>query len=164
MWCKVSTALLCSLVDQGMTSGQIQREMTVQGYPLTRNAVIGKLHRIGLKTHRLPSVKKPPEPKKPAGQGQFGWPRWSGEPEEVPVKHRERLHLSYDKPVGIHALNHRTCRWPLWGLADKHEQRLYCGAPTAKRPYCEQHRTIAGRLYTQSASTREPKRPFITRA
>jgi GcrA cell cycle regulator len=101
---------------------------------VTRNAVIGKVHRMQLPTRDVilkakPVVVRPPKPhrtifkvKKP-------------KPEPDPV---------VDYSCIIIDLTNTTCRYPLWTIdAVPFAVKFYCGAPGADmsvgQPYCRKH-------------------------
>lgn len=114
---------------------------------VTRNAVIGKIHRLGLAGRMTPSTprrarvrrdqvrparraalpKPPPPPTAPA----VGARPWA-------VGAVEAVARVFDTC----ALSARICRWP---VGDPLQAGFgYCGAPvTGKGPYCEPHRLIA---------------------
>lgn len=108
----------------------------------TRNAVIGKRHRMGLAGRQKPKAPpKPPRPPRPE-------PKWISatvpalleqaplpEPEFVanPMPKRQRRTLLQ--------LTNETCRWPIGhpGAPDF----FFCGGQTATGPYCAGHGRIA---------------------
>jgi hypothetical protein len=126
---------------------------------LTRNAIIGKLHRDD-ELHRLvgkqySAVKmqreKPPKPKRPAipslkvkpdknGQNglNFGFPVGkSAPPQPMPPEPSGIRHLP------LLGLRSRECRF---AIAEDHSvigYHLFCGRPTGGDVYCREHRTIA---------------------
>ena len=117
-WTDDRVNLLAQLWNDGKSASEIA---TVLG-GVTRNAVIGKAHRMGL----------------------------SGRPSPIQrnVKPRNKVvKLPQDKPVdgGIKMmeLSARTCRWPLGD--PKESDFSFCGcAPVPGLPYCPEH---AARAY-----------------
>jgi GcrA cell cycle regulator len=105
---------LKKLWDDGLSASQIAKEL---GEGVTRNAVIGKAHRLGLKSRPSP-VKTDKEKKKAA-------------PKKVAKKSDKQL-------VTLLDLTDRMCKWPLGhpGDADFH----FCGKPSEPgMPYCAGH-------------------------
>ena len=105
---------LKKLWDDGLSASQIAKEL---GEGVTRNAVIGKAHRLGLKSRPSP-VKTDKEKKKVA-------------PKRVIKKADKQL-------VSLLDLTDRMCKWPLGhpGDADFH----FCGKNSEPgMPYCASH-------------------------
>jgi len=117
------------------------------GSGLTRSAIGGKLHRLGLKTR----VVRPRKPK--AGKaGKFGAGKLvnhghyfkiaEGYPgvEEAKADPEAFVHR-----CGIMELENCSCRWPVGDSQSK--EFFFCGAPGADlfghRPYCSYHERIA---------------------
>jgi len=140
-WTEDKIAALKERLDQGEPYSAIARALGAK----SRNAVIGKAHRLELfrLAHRkrnngatmtavnpgklaprfnrkLPDKPKPPAPEDPSpGQGQF------------------------DHPVTLMGLTERTCRWPGPGETDG-PNTLYCGNPVERgSSYCPIHARLA---------------------
>lgn len=145
------------------------------GNGLTRNAVIGKVHRLGLagrakspgsgaaRPRRLPA---PPNQHRIAPRLNSAAPRMvrgatalalealaEPEPQEF-----ESVVVPMSLRVTIIELKESMCRWPL-GDPTSSEFR-YCGSPTASGPYCAYH---AGLAY-QPAQERRRDRDRVRRA
>jgi GcrA cell cycle regulator len=110
---------------------------------IERNAVIGKIYRMGLSGPRTgrPKPKRKPKPK-PVPKRPFVVPP----PEPAPEPHPEPEAPSATA-VTIVGLTEDTCRWPLWNH-DGSGERLYCGARAIGR-YCAYHTHIAHRGYPE---------------
>lgn len=115
-WTDERITLLRELWGEGLSASQIADRLG----DVTRNAVIGKAHRLGLE--------KRPSPIKRS-------------PEGSPVR---KAKTSKPKPKGatILDLTERMCRWPIGhpGERDFH----FCGKKTVPGlPYCAEHASVA---------------------
>ncbi len=118
-WTEERVAKLRELWDKGLSASQIA---TALAEGVTRNAVIGKAHRMNLASRPSP-VKS--DPKKKAKK--------TVEKKAIPAK----PHASGGK-VSLLELTERMCKWPIGhpGEADFH----FCGKPSAPTfPYCSEH-------------------------
>lgn len=130
-----------ALLKQHHASGLSAAQIAVELGGITRNAVCGKIHRLGLAP--LPRAVHPNDREKvrEARRARFRKLRpllcitaelASPEP---PV-----VILPLGEPCTLLQLSPDTCRWPLW---QDDEPRLFCAAmPAEGRPYCEYHQTI----------------------
>lgn len=111
----------------------------------SRNAVIGKMMRLGIKISTLNGhIQKRGRPRsKPMERPVLKYrnpnmPRGvarTATPKPPPV-----LNLIPSTACGIMQLNFHTCHWPLW---QSRENRLYCGAPVDGKTYCADHWRMA---------------------
>lgn len=129
-WTDERVATLKELWEKGLSASQIASELG----GVTRNAVIGKAHRMGLASRPSPvkgeavkarpaAVKKAPEKKQP----------------------KQRITLL--------DLTDRMCKWPIGhpGEPDFH----FCGKPSASgAPYCEDHCAMAFQAQTSRRDRR----------
>ncbi len=123
---------LRKLWAKGLSASQIAGEI---GDGVTRNAVIGKAHRLGLKSRPSPVKSDPKKPKKPAPK-----------PTAAPAS---------DDKISLLQLNERICKWPIGhpGEIDFH----FCGLPSvAGHPYCGPHCEMA---YQTQAPRKDRARP-----
>lgn len=167
-WTAENTARLKRLCGDGDSAGQIGAKLGC-----SRNAVIGKMGRIGLKTQNLPN------------QGRTGGDRDGGtivrvkakrsriasahnggvtqrinnrasgsdapiEPHQVSSSLAEfNASISKDQRKTLFELENNSCRFPINDGPDY----LFCGAPGAdmacKAPYCGFHSRAAGSGYTR---------------
>lgn len=128
-WTDERIELLKTYWRQGLSASQIADNLG----GITRNAVIGKAHRLGLKARPSP-VKPAPAVAKP-------------EPKPKPVKEKPRR-------VTLLDLTERMCKWPLGhpGEADFH----FCGERAEPgQPYCADH---CRRAYQTPAPRRDRNR------
>lgn len=133
--------------SQGASARQIAREL---GAGISRSAVLGKVHRLGISTH-APYHRKWKEAPAPRAAG--------------PLSHLEGVHgrripswvaaaqpyvddpaVDAAIPIGqrrsLIELTDTTCRWPVGDPAT--ESLFFCGAPSIRdAPYCAEHQQRA---------------------
>lgn len=113
-WTDERIAKLRKLWDDGLTASQIAKELA-EG--VTRNAVIGKAHRLGLKSR--------PSPVKTDGS----------KAKRTPKKKAKTLEKTQ---VSLLDLTERMCKWPHGHPGD--DDFHFCGKPSeAGMPYCIAH-------------------------
>lgn len=130
----------------GLSCRQIAAELGV-----SRNAVSGKLSRLGLSREKSGAV--PLRPKRPRERRARG---------SVPRQQLEMLRAVYDEaaftdaPVvsehrcSLFELSKERCRWPVNAEA---EEFSFCGnTPLAGLPYCQGHTRLAYRSLARRAS------------
>jgi len=143
-WTDERVETLKQMWADGASSATIGREIGV-----SRNAVLGKVHRLGINNMRPKPAPKPPKPPKlpKAVNGaaklelntfnpQRGVRRAPTFPQEQPAPKRQCCTFWQLTP--------RRCRWPFGevGTADFH----FCGAKSVKGlPYCAEHARMAYR-------------------
>ncbi len=137
-----------------------QRLTTELRCNMTRNAVIGKVYRMGLENGRtrgnyVARPRKPRGPRKP--RVAIGDRGWQAKPRMVPVVEPIAVadeDIPTEQRCTLDQFTNETCRWPLPG--DPVE--FFCGKLDADlaagRAYCWHH---FGRAYQASA----PRRPYI---
>jgi hypothetical protein len=120
--------------DASLSASTIARELGKHfGFTLTRNAVIGKAHRLGL------------EPRNKIVRN-------DGVVQRVPERHTQLIKAK-PKPlrrpaaavapvdgISLIELQYWQCRWP---LGDDPCTQKYCGAQISQRSYCAKHAAIA---------------------
>lgn len=121
MWSEERTALLRKLWKEGLSASQVAAQLG----GVTRNACIGKIHRIGLAGRATPSrpAKRPVRTRRiPAQPGEL-----------QPI----------DTKLGIHGLTNFTCRFPIGDPQDA--DFAFCGRTcnNVENPYCVQHQKLA---------------------
>jgi len=167
-WTDERVELLRKLWLEGLSASQIANELA---NGISRNAVIGKVHRLGLAgrakapatTSARPRVKpaRPavPRPATPIVRGNTALafkpqPMLVVEPEPI-----EDVVIPMSERVTIMELREAMCRWPL-GDPTTAEFR-FCGAKkpaTATGPYCAYHGRLAYQPLNERRRERERER------
>lgn len=150
-WTDERVDLLRKLWLDGLSASQIAAELS---HGITRNAVIGKVHRLGLSGRvKAPAAATPrqrtraatprpasPRPAAPQTRGNLAVDfRPMEAPEPLPV---EDVVIPMSDMVGIMDLRETMCRWPV-GDPTTPEFR-FCGSKSPPGgPYCNHHARIA---------------------
>ena len=162
-WTDERVELLKKMWSEGQSASQIAKELG----GVTRNAVIGKVHRLGLsnragssapapeKKAAKPAAKKaatkptekvvevtvtPRKPIVPAGQPLPPQPSANEISPEALATVREVEKTA--KKIGLMDLTERTCKWPIGDPAT--EDFWFCGLAVQQgKPYCEAHVGVA---------------------
>jgi GcrA cell cycle regulator len=135
-WTDARVRTLVALWKDGLSASRIATELG----GVTRNAVLGKLHRLGLLGRRSAAARPRPEPRPRRRARRVG--AAAAVRQEVPA----HCEPSIDLPglVGqLEALRARQCRWP---IGDPRSGGFgFCGRPAEAGPYCAAHRRQAYR-------------------
>lgn len=164
-WTDERIATLKKMWKEGKSAADIAKTL---GKGVTRNAVIGKAHRMGLSGRPSP-IKKPPAPAKkepvkkavavapkaaaPAARKATAAPKPSAPaaPAREPVPPRAPIKEVFpaDGGVGLIDLTERMCKWP---FGDPREDDFtFCGHPIRPgTPYCHEHAALAYQSSTRS--------------
>lgn len=154
-WTEDRVELLKKLWNEGLSASQIAGRL---GHGVTRNAVIGKVHRLGLSGRVTPQRAARPRPRKtrePSHPGRSMLPTIGAnalkplhrpepvvraEPEPEPIR---LVDIPKGERVNILMLSDRTCRWPVGDPGT--DEFFFCGhAPKASGgPYCDYHARVA---------------------
>ena len=136
-WTDERVEMLKRLWLEGLSASQIAKQLG----GVTRNAVIGKVHRLGLSGRATPSqparpVFKAPRPPRPA---------------HTPAPRRvESQHVSAPPPVfyveepgsaTVLTLGAHMCKWPIGDPST--DDFTFCGRRSADGPYCTEHARMA---------------------
>jgi len=158
-WSAERITALRQLWLEGRSAAEIAK--TLGG--VTRNAVIGKVHRLGLAQRMVPSApRRPRRSAKPVGPPS---PRSAPKPPPPPcsgavARPRRPAVVNLDAIARVFDaadLGPRTCRWP---LGDPSLPGFgYCGAlAPGGGPYCLGHRQVAYRQRLQVRAARPNRR------
>jgi GcrA cell cycle regulator len=162
-WTDERVESLKKLWGEGLSASQIAAELG----GITRNAVIGKVHRLGLSGRAKSPASSTPRPRKarnhthmirvsrPAIRGNTALAHaYDFEPEPEPELVDNVIPLGQRRT--ILELTEETCRWPIGdpGSGDF----FFCGGQTGTSlPYCSYHSRVA---YQPVGDRRRDRRPF----
>jgi GcrA cell cycle regulator len=127
LWSEERVELMKQLRAAGRSAGQIAAQL---GY-VTRNAVIGKLHRLGIPSRIVEGRNRPAVPRMDLKRDRK---RDVGLGKKFPPVSA----ATYDQAVTFEDLKQHQCRWPL----DGPHGRRSCGSPVhdgTPVPYCDEH-------------------------
>ncbi|MBV1704969.1 MAG: GcrA cell cycle regulator [Hyphomicrobiales bacterium] len=172
-WTKERVETLDKLWQEGRTASQIAAEL---GHGVTRNAVIGKVHRLGLSARARPAGAPAPRqrsatprahrPAVPMTHGNAALafaPARAAQPAPRPRVEEVAEVVPMTEPVTIVELREMMCRWPL-GDPTTSEFR-YCGGKTPEvGPYCAHHRRVAYQPPQDRRRERDRERRAAVRA
>ena len=151
-WTDERVALLTKLWADGLSASQIAAELG----GVTRNAVIGKVHRLGLSGRAAPSQParpafKAPRPARPAAQTMPSAPRRVVTPEHAPTQAvvssgvaPPTLPVYRDEQPGsatVLTLGAHMCKWPIGDPSS--DGFTFCGRRSSEGPYCGEHARVA---------------------
>ena len=162
-WTEDRVEVLKKLWAEGHSASQIAKQLG----GVTRNAVIGKVHRLGLSGRATPSrpVKRPPRLARPKPQvmadGTVRTP--AAKPpstvrdtpssvEKAAMAALEPKPLSDGEAASILTIRDTMCKWPIGDPADP--SFAFCGRKAECGPYCGEHAKVA----FQPARKRERKK------
>jgi GcrA cell cycle regulator len=162
-WTDERVETLKRMWTDGASASQIAKELG----GVTRNAVIGKVHRLGLSNRQQGAAK--PEDEAPEEDEDDDEPRtmaavpqgtavtslrkplMAGQPlppqpsaNEISPEALARVNAveKTAKKISLMELTERTCKWPIGDPAT--EKFWFCGLPVqAGKPYCEAHVSVA---------------------
>jgi len=142
-WTEERVELLKKLWQDGLSASQIAKQLG----GVTRNAVIGKVHRLGLSGRATPSkpartVFKAPRPARPVSTGPSA-PRRIAEPLSL-AQHAPTPVRYVDEAPGtatVLTLGAHMCKWPIGDPAM--DNFTFCGRRSGEGPYCDEHSHVA---------------------
>ena len=149
-WTPTRVDTLTSLWRDGLSASQVAKALG----GVTRNAVIGKVHRLGLSGRvaggvvRRPATPRPPRPS-PI--------RVARSPSPHPAKPAIAIVEPPEGPGLVSRLEHvgaHCCRWPI--CDPKSDSFSFCGRPTGDGPYCGGHDRAAHQPRRLTPLTADP--------
>lgn len=143
-WTDERVEMLKKLWQDGLSASQIAKQLG----GVTRNAVIGKVHRLGLSGRAAPSkparpVFKAPRPQRPAAAAPSA-PRRIAEPATaapVPVPAPVRFVDEAPGSATVLTLGAHMCKWPIGDPSS--DNFTFCGRRASEGPYCGEHAQVA---------------------
>jgi GcrA cell cycle regulator len=161
-WTDERVETLKKLWADGLSASQIAAELG----GVTRNAVIGKVHRLGLSGRAKSPSSAASRPRKPRAASHMLRVSRSSMRGNTALAHAYEFDVEPETepidnviPLGqrrsLLELTDETCRWPIGdpGTADF----FFCGGPTiTSLPYC----AYRSRVAYQPANARRDRRPF----
>ena len=124
VWTEDKIKNLKKLWLKGSTTAEIAKKLG-----LSKNSIIGKVHRLNLGTRPSP-IKK------------------------VVLVKKAKVHPRKTEHIGIMDLKLNTCRWPIGDPMD--EDFHFCGKNTAMgKPYCDEHCKMAYAGSSKEASSND---------
>jgi GcrA cell cycle regulator len=151
-WTEERVTVLKKLWAEGHSASQIAKQLG----GVTRNAVIGKVHRLGLSGRATPSrpVKRPPRLARPKPRvmpdGTVKTPTPAVPERTDLLRPAERsamvaalppLEQSDGAPASILTIRDSMCKWPIGDPADP--KFAFCGRKSDCGPYCSEHAKVA---------------------
>ena len=142
-WTEESVAELCRLWEKGLTANEIAKKLGV-----TKNAIVGKVHRLCLKARPSPIKSKTDENETPVVEAAEN--PVADEPTEETVNEiavveevtEEKTKKAETGKVKLIELDSHTCRWPVGDPRD--DDFGFCGKKVrAGQTYCDEHSAIA---------------------
>jgi GcrA cell cycle regulator len=143
-WTDERVELLKKLWQDGLSASQIAKQLG----GVTRNAVIGKVHRLGLSGRAAPSkparpVFKAPRPARPAAAPAA--PRRISQPPMTTATTAPQPPVRYiDEAPGVATvltLGAHMCKWPIGDPSS--DEFTFCGRRASEGPYCGEHARVA---------------------
>jgi len=159
-WTDERVELLKKLWQDGLSASQIAAELG----GVTRNAVIGKVHRLGLSGRGQPtsSIKRQRRTHstgirrlRPVTVGNLALKNNLDYLPEAELQPRKNVVVPIPLKLSIYQLNEHTCKWPIGDPGQ--EEFHFCGHDSLESgPYCEYH---AGVAYQAPEPRRRSRRP-----
>lgn len=138
-WNEERVALLRKLWAEGLSASQIAKQLG----GVTRNAVIGKVHRLGLAGRATPSrpAKRPVRASRPRIVGP-STPRIrpAMATPATPMPDLEPVRLQDGKTVSVLTLTEQMCKFPIGDPNDP--DFAFCGRGAVSGAYCADHARV----------------------
>jgi GcrA cell cycle regulator len=140
-WTEERVEILKKLWQDGLSASQIAKQLS----GVTRNAVIGKVHRLGLSGRATPSqpartVFKTPRAPRPMVSSQPA-PRRAVEPRPAPPP-RPLPYIEEPGTATVLTLGAHMCKWPIGDPSTN--DFTFCGRRASETgPYCINHAQVA---------------------
>lgn len=145
IWTDEAVEELKKMWDRGMTTGQIAKALNV-----TKNSIIGKVHRLCLTARPSPIKKLSEKDKTKSATKEKVQAKSSKENSKVETSATSKENKSVQRNVfqpeetniPLVKLDNHTCRWPLGDPKD--DEFCFCGKRIKTgQTYCEEHAAVA---------------------
>jgi len=141
-WTDERVALLKKLWLEGLSASQIAKQLG----GVTRNAVIGKVHRLGLSGRATPSQPRPATYKAPRAPRPVSAtpaaPRRLAEPAHQPQPRPQVYREEAPGSATVLTLGAHMCKWPIGDPSS--DSFTFCGKRAGEgAPYCVDHAQVA---------------------
>ena len=174
-WDTERTERLLALHQEGKTAGEIGAELGT-----TRNAVIGKLHRLGMARKKLASAPQESQQiptqasQEPAdtapmaesgdeltGESSIDIIEASEDTDQNSIEAHRRTAKNVEEKslkLPLMELTSRTCKWPIGDPAT--DEFWFCGLPSQPgKPYCAAHNNLACQPITSRRDRKLARKP-----
>ncbi len=139
-WTDERVTLLRKLWAEGLSASQIAKQLG----GVTRNAVIGKVHRLGLAGRATPSrpAKRPVRTARPRVMGpSVPRLRMPSTMPTVVIPDLEPMKFEDGRAANVLTLNESMCKFPIGDPTDP--DFAFCGRGSSGGPYCADHARLA---------------------
>lgn len=142
-WTDERVTLLKKLWLEGLSASQIAKQLG----GVTRNAVIGKVHRLGLSGRATPSrpagsTFKAPRAPRPVSASPAAPRRVSSEPSHIPQPRQQVYRVEEPGSATVLTLGAHMCKWPIGDPST--DGFTFCGKRSGEAgPYCVDHARVA---------------------
>lgn len=149
-WTDDRVQILKKLWQDGLSASQIAAELG----SVTRNAVIGKIHRLGLSGRGQPTssikrqrrarrtVSNPRRTRRTISVGNTALQAHVDIAELPDIRPMEDIVVPISKRLSIQRLTEKTCKWPIGDPST--DNFHFCGHDSLDgKPYCEYHSRLA---------------------
>ncbi len=139
-WTEERVALLKKLWLEGLSASQIAKQLG----GVTRNAVIGKVHRLGLSGRATPSSPprpafKAPRPPRPVSNASLAPRRALAHPPAP--QPQTAYYVEEPGSATVLTLGAHMCKWPIGDPAS--DGFTFCGRRIGEGSYCNEHARLA---------------------
>ncbi len=134
-WTDDRVDVLKKLWTEGRTASEIAKELG----GVTRNAVIGKVHRLGLSGRPSPIKRRT---KKAEAKRSAALKTKKTATTVTPIRKKQEIFIPADGGAELLELKESMCKWPIGD--PKTSEFRFCGQKkTSGIPYCEHHAAVA---------------------
>lgn len=149
-WTPERIKVLMGLWEEGLPTSEIGRRLGV-----TKNAVVGKVHRLGLKKRQSP-IRQSSATSAQSKKAKPATPQLSQADDSVARPAVAKTRMPTGDVVRLEELTSSMCSWPEGEPGT--EEFHFCGEPSiADKPYCAEH---CARAYVKVSKDKKKKKAF----